>query len=92
MRRTLLFFAFLLLTFVGVKAQTPREITGGTIQGTAAYIPYDNRGLNSFCEMIYLGSEISQTGDITAVAFNVSNDATLSNQNLSIYMGMSTLR
>lgn len=89
MRRTLLFFAFLLLTIVGVKAQDT-TVTIGTSGTGVTYVPYDCRGGNSFSEMIYTFGEIGKTGDITSIAFHVNANVVggLSGQNIKIFMGM----
>ena len=89
MKKRLLFLWLLLLTMgFGGFAQT--TVTIGTGTGESYYVPFYNFDKNSWTEMIYPASLITESGYITSIAFYASAVPTTSTymfNTLTIYMG-----
>ena len=90
MKKKLLFFWLMLLTMgFGSFAQT--TITIGTGTSSDHTFPFNNNFRNSWNEMIYPASDITERGYITSLGFDVSSvaDGYMCNT-LTIYMGVTS--
>ncbi len=93
MKKKLLFLWLMLLTMgFGGFAQDATTITIGNGTSTTYYVPFGNWWANSWTQMIYPSSAISETGSITSIGFQVSNVPTSSLQfsDFHVYMAVSS--
>ena len=86
MKRKFTFLLIALLALAGFKSWGQTEIQIGDGQYPQSFVPFYNYYKYSYAQMLYLGSEIGESGTITSISFHNSRTSSLSNMKFNIYM------